>query len=138
MAGRLRPQQPNPGTRCRKSSVLRTTWERKWKLEGSKEVNVIDSCEKSNLDHEMEAACNTKIIILLIMIFKQIGQCCLNWDFSWNWDQRNQKSPIIQDFKGILRSLKDFCSGIQLLGLTAYQGLGLSCWLNNSGKKWHL
>ena len=31
MAGRLRPQQPNPGTRCRKSSVLRTTWERKWK-----------------------------------------------------------------------------------------------------------
>ena len=81
-----------------------------------------------------EHACNTKIIILLIMMFKQIGQCCLNWDLSWKWDQRNQKNPIMQDFKGILRRLKDF-SGIQFLGLIAYQGQGLSCWLNNSGKK---
>ena len=69
------------------------------------------------------------------MMLKQIGQYCLNWDLSWNWDQRNQKNPIMQDFKGILRRLKDFCSGIQFLGLIAYQGLGLSCWLNNSEKK---
>ena len=82
-----------------------------------------------------EHACNTKIIILLIMMLKQIGQCCLNWDLSWKWDQRNQKNPIMQDFKGILRRLKDFCSGIQFLGLIAYQGVGLSCWLNNPGKK---